>query len=178
MRQDVIACPAQAHPVTTLTHEFSADHEIPPHTHPEHQLIYACRGVMTVWTGPGTWVVPPQRAVWIPAKTPHGIAMYGPVSMRTLYVKPRLVHLSRDCRVVNVSPLLRELIIYACRFPALRRRVKAQAHLIEMIIDQLEIVETLPIHLINPTDPRAARIAAALAAEPTEPPPLGDICKL
>jgi len=30
----------------------------------------------------------------------------GPVSMRTLYVKPRLVRLSRNCCVVNVSPLL------------------------------------------------------------------------
>jgi AraC-like DNA-binding protein len=178
MRQEVIACPAQPHPVTTLTYEFSADHEIPVHTHPEHQLIYACRGVMTVWTDAGTWVVPPQRAVWIPTKTPHGITMYGPVSMRTLYLKPRVVQLSRDCRVVNVSPLLRELILHACRFPALRRRVKAEAHLIELIVDQLEIVETSPLHLISPMDPRAARIAEALSDDPSDPRPLADICKL
>jgi AraC-like DNA-binding protein len=178
MRQTVIACPAQPHPVTTLTHEFSADHEIPVYTHPEHQLIYACRGVMMVRTDAGTWVVPPQRAVWIPTKTPHGITMYGPVSMRTLYVKPRVVSLSPVCRVVNVSPLLRELILHACRFPVLRRRVKAQAHLIEMIVDQLKIVETSPLQLINPTDPRASRIADALSSDPSDPRPLADICKL
>ena len=132
---------------------------------------------MTVWTDLGKWVVPPQRAVWIPAKTAHGITMHGPVSMRTLYIKPRLVDFSRDCCVVNVSPLLRELILHACRFPALRRRVKAQAHLIEMIIDLLEIVETSPLQLINPKDPRAARVADALSADPGNPRPLTDICK-
>lgn len=178
MRQAVTACGAQPHPVTTLTHEFSADCEVPPHTHPEHQLIYASRGVMTVWTEAGTWVVPPQRAVWIPAKTPHAITMYGPVSMRTLYLKPRLVRLSRECCVVNVSPLLRELILHACRFPALRRRVRTQAHLIDVILDQLEIVEMSPLQLINPKDARAARIAEALSADPADARPLADICKL
>jgi len=177
MRQAVIACGPLPNPVTTLTHEFPGDHEVPTHTHPEHQLIYACRGVMTVWTDEGIWVVPPQRAVWIPAKTPHRITMAGPVSMRTLYVKPRLVRLSRNCCVVNVSPLLRELILHACRFPALRRRVKAEAHLIDTIIDQLEILETSPLHLINPNDPRAARIADALSADPADPRPLAEVCR-
>ena len=57
--------------MTALTLDLASAHEIPPHIHPEHQLIYASRGVMTVRTTPGTWVVPPQRAVWIPAGMPH-----------------------------------------------------------------------------------------------------------
>lgn len=177
MRQPVIVCEALPNPVTTLTHEFPSDHEIPQHVHPEHQLIYASRGVMTVSTSVGTWVVPPQRAVWIPAGTPHGITMHGAVSMRTLYVKPRLLRLSRSCCVVNVSPLLRELILHACTFPALRRRVKAQAHLIDTIIDQLKIVEISPLQLIHPTDPRAARIAEALTEDPADPRSLDELCE-
>jgi hypothetical protein len=31
-----------------------------------HQWIYATRGVTTVFTEDGAWVVPPPRAVWIP----------------------------------------------------------------------------------------------------------------
>lgn len=176
-RQDVEVCPALPNPVTTLTYEFVADHEIPQHLHPEHQLIYACRGVMTVRTSEGTWVVPPQRAVWIPAETPHGITMHGAVSLRTLYVKPRLVRLSRNCCVVNVSPLLRELILHACTFPSLQRRVKAQAHLIDMIVDQLKIMEISPLQLIHPTDPRAARIAEALSNDPGDSRSLEAICE-
>src|SRR5437763_8371328 len=169
-RQDeAIVCPALPDPVTTLTHEFTTHHEIPRHVHPEHQLIYASRGVMTVWTSEGTWIVPPQRAVWIPAKTPHAITMHGAVSMRTLYVKPRLLRLSPNCCVVNVSPLLRELILHACTFPVLRKRVRPQANLIDMILDQLRVVEISPLQLIHPSDPRAARIAEALAKDPGDP---------
>ncbi len=81
-------------------------------------MIFASKGVMTVRTRQGIWVVPPLRAVWIPAGTPHSVAMSGAVSMRTLYFLPRLVRaLPKKCFVMNVSPLLRELIIHACRFP-------------------------------------------------------------
>jgi len=175
-RQEAFVCPALPDPVTTLTHEFPNHHEIPRHVHPEHQLIYACRGVMTVWTSEGTWIVPPQRAVWIPAKTPHAITMHGAVSMRTLYVKPRLLRLSRNCCVVNVSPLLRELILHACTFPVLRRRAPAQAHLIDTILDQLRVVEIAPLQLIHPTDARATRVAEALAKDPGDTRSLEAIC--
>src|SRR6266542_165658 len=104
-QDDIFVCTALRDPVTTLTHEFPNHHQIPRHVHPEHQLIYACRGVMTVWTLEGSWIVPPQRAVWIPARTPHAITMHGAVSMRTLYVKPRLLRLSPNCCVVKISPL-------------------------------------------------------------------------
>ena len=45
---------------------------------------------MTIRTHEGTWVVPPNRAVWIPAEVSHTIAMSGAVAMRTLYLKPRI----------------------------------------------------------------------------------------
>lgn len=176
-RQEVIDCPGMPHPVTTLAHEFAAGHEIPPHTHPEHQLIYACRGVMTVRTGEGTWVVPPQRAVWIPAKTPHGITIHGAVSMRTLYVKPRLLRLSRTCCVVSVSTLLRELILQACTLTALRRSVRTEAHLMAMILDQLKAMEIAPLQLTHPTDPRAMRVADILSNDPGDTRSLNALCK-
>src|SRR5690242_12607528 len=76
--------------ITTLTHDYPAGQIIPLHFHDRAQLVYASRGVMTVQTDIGTWVVPTHRAVWIPAKIPHTIAMSGLVAMRTLYLKPRL----------------------------------------------------------------------------------------
>src|ERR1051325_12167527 len=175
-RQGVEICPPLPDPVTALTLDLPATHDTPPHLHPEHQLIYASRGVMTVRTDDGMWVVPPQRAVWIPAGTPHGISMHGAVSMRTLYLKPRLVRLARNCCVVNVSPLLRELILHACTFRALRRRAKAESHLIDAIVDQLTVMEIAPLQLIHPTDPRAARIAAALSEQPADARSLEAIC--
>jgi AraC-like DNA-binding protein len=131
-----------------------------------------------VQTSDGTWVVPPQRAVWIPAKTPHSIAMSGPVSMRTLYLRAWLARsLPRHCCVVNVSSLLKELILHACAFPTLSKRVKIQSHLIAMIVDQLETVQSISLQLPNPSDARAKRVADILSADPSDPRPLEEICK-
>jgi AraC-like DNA-binding protein len=176
--RSVEACPRLPSPVATLTYDFADGHVVPPHFHYEDQLVYASRGVMTVETRDGTWVVPPQRGVWIPGGTPHSIHMAGAVSMRTLYLKPRLVRrLPRVCRVLNVSPFLKELILHACKFPVLKKRVKRQAHLVDVIVDQLETVEAVPLQLRHPVDPRASRVAALLMGDPGDPRPLEELCK-
>ena len=165
--------------ITTLTHDYSAGRVIPLHFHDRDQLVYASRGVMTVRTSDGTWVVPTYRAVWIPATVHHTITMSGTVAMRTLYLKPRLAKaLPRDCCVVNVSPLLKELILHACAFASLRKTIPWQRHLIEVIIDQLETIQMVPLQLPNPTDPRALRIAQALLTDPSESRPLRQLCKV
>jgi AraC-like DNA-binding protein len=149
--------------VTALAYDLGHGHAIPEHLHPEDQLVYACQGVMTVRTNAGTWVVPTQRAVWIPARTPHSILMSGAVSMRTIYLRARLVRrLPRTCCVVNVSPLLQQMIIHLCTVGRLNRRSRTYAHLIHVLIDQLETVQAVPLQLPSPSDPRAARVAAAL----------------
>src|ERR1700690_2681676 len=76
--------------IATLTHDYPAGHVIRLHFHDRDQIVYASRGVMTVRTSAGTWVVPIHRAVWIPAAVPHTITMSGTVAMRTLYLRPRL----------------------------------------------------------------------------------------
>src|SRR5271170_2800775 len=94
--------------VASLSADLANGHFIIEHSHPEDQIIFASQGVMTVSTGQGIWVVPPMRAVWIPANTPHSVRMSGLVSMRTLYFLPGLVRtLAGKCFVMNVSPLLK-----------------------------------------------------------------------
>ncbi len=151
---------------------------IPEHFHPEDQLIFASRGVMTVRTAQGIWVVPPLRAVWIPAGTPHSVAMSGTVSMRTLYFLPKLVKaLPKRCFVMNVSPLLQELILHACRFPRLTKRIPLQRHITEIIVDQLRSAGSVPLQLPQPIDSRAMRIVRALLADPSERRTLQGLCK-
>ena len=77
--------------VASVSFDFDDGHVIQEHSHPEDQLAFASKGVMTVRTKQGIWVVPPLRAVWIPAGTPHSITMSGRVSLRTLYFLPRLI---------------------------------------------------------------------------------------
>jgi AraC-like DNA-binding protein len=165
--------------IATLTRDYSPGHTIPSHFHDRDQLVYASRGVMTVRTRDGTWVVPPYRAVWIPASISHTITMSGVVAMRTLYLKPRTVKsLPRECRVINVSPLLKELILHACALGTLEKTKKWQQHLIAVIIGQLEVVEMVALQLPHLSDVRAARVAGLLMADPSERRTLAQISKL
>jgi len=168
-RQTVHVCPPLPSPVTALAYDLEHGRVIPDHLHPEDQLVYASQGVMTVRTSAGTWVVPAQRAVWIPARIPHSIRMSGAVSMRTIYLRARMLkRLPRACRVVNVSPLLQNLIVHLCVHEKLSRKSKIHAHLIDVLIDQLETVKTVPLQLPTPSDPRGARVAATLQSDTGE----------
>ena len=165
--------------IATLTRDYSPGYTIPLHFHDRDQLVYASLGVMTVRTRDGTWVVPPYRAVWIPASIPHTITMSGAVAMRTLYLKPRTAKtLPRECRVLNVSPLLKELILHACALGKLRKTKKWQQHLIAVIIGQLEVVEMVGLQLPHLSDARAARVAGLLIADPSDRRTLAQISKL
>src|SRR6516165_3152848 len=74
------------------------------------QLVYAVRGVVTVHSDRDSWVLPAQRALWAPDGVKARVEIPGPVSLRSLYILKGLVRtLPRNCAVVNVSPLLREI---------------------------------------------------------------------
>ena len=164
--------------VATLSYDFRNGHVIPEHYHPEDQLVFASKGVMTVRTKQGIWVVPPLRAVWIPARTPHSVTMAGSVSMRTMYFLPKLVTvIPRECLVLNITPLLRELLIHACSFPRLKKAVPAQGRIIGMIVDQLSAARSIPLHLPHPSDQRAMRVVKAMMTEPSGRATLDELCK-
>jgi AraC-like DNA-binding protein/quercetin dioxygenase-like cupin family protein len=168
----------QGFEVLTLTQDYPAGHVIPLHFHDRDQLVFASRGVMTVRTEMGAWVVPTHRAVWIPARVTHTITMSGMLAMRTLYFKPRLAKgLPRDCRVVNVSALLRELILQACNFPGLKRAIDQERHLIDLIVDQLCEIQVVPLQLPHPSDPRALHLAEAMLADPGDRRTLLELCR-
>ncbi len=163
--------------LASVSADLGHGHVIPEHSHPEDQLLFASSGVMTLTTKQGVWVVPPLRAVWIPADTPHSVAMSGPVSMRTLYFLPRLCRTRRvKCFVMNVSALLRELILHACTFKRLSKKAMAERWIIELIVDQLKAVDSIPLQLPHPTDARAMRVVKVLLANPGDQRDLERLC--
>jgi AraC-like DNA-binding protein len=93
-------------------------------------------------------------------------------------MRPRLAQsLPRECSAVNVSALLKELILYACRCASLGRLVPAQNHLIDVILDQLRVIEVAPLQLPLPDDPRARRVAELLLSDPSDSRPLAQISR-
>ena len=142
-------------------------------------MVYAARGVMTVSTSDGTWIVPTHRAVWIPARKQHRIVMSGVVAMRTLYLRPGTAKtLREECCVVNVPLLLKELILHACELQSLSRGSRRERHVIDIIVDQLEAIQTVPLRLPTPSDGRAQRVAQLLRADPGSQRRLEHFCRL
>ncbi|HEY8076234.1 MAG TPA: helix-turn-helix transcriptional regulator [Labilithrix sp.] len=152
--------------IRALASRYPAGFELHRHAHAWSQLLYASEGVMIVETRFGTWAVPPQRAVWIPAAVEHRVVMSGDVAMRTLYFGPRVAPpLSGTC-VVNVAPLLRELVVHCARLGKLDRRIPHEARLAGLVLDLLAAVATVPLDLPMPRDARAHRVARALREDP------------
>jgi AraC-like DNA-binding protein len=164
--------------VRALSYDYPSGHRVPLHRHRKDQLVFAASGVMTVETPGGCWTVPPNRGVWVPARTTHAIRMSGVVAMRTLYVPPPLATaLPRACRVLDVTPLVRELVLAAVARGGLDLQVPEDARLFEVLLDQLRTLPTRALHLPFPRDPRARRVADEMERRPGAARPARDVAR-
>jgi AraC-like DNA-binding protein/quercetin dioxygenase-like cupin family protein len=155
--------------VRVLAWEYAAGEVLPAHAHDWHQFVFATSGVMTIHTPGDSWVVPTNRAVWVPAFAEHSIVMSGKVAMRTLYVSPRLRDsLWTECRVVHVPPLLRELLLHTVALGGLDRRVLRHRPVLELLLDQIADLPSAPLRVPMVRDSRARAIAQHLLSKPED----------
>jgi AraC-like DNA-binding protein/mannose-6-phosphate isomerase-like protein (cupin superfamily) len=153
-----------------LSTTYSSGYVLHPHAHAAHQLLFASSGAMTVTGDRTSWMIPPRRAVLIPAGIEHSIRMWGEVAMRSLYfpVSAPAPSFDTTCRVISVSPLLRELILRIAELAALDSRVATEARLMSVLMDELETAHIEPLVLPLPVDPRALRAADLVLKNPAE----------
>ena len=159
-----------ARPVAAMPKDFPSGHHIARHSHERGQLLYATRGVMRVSTNQGSWVVPPQRALWIPPGVTHEIRMSGAVAMRTLYIAPETAAgLPSDCQVIEVSELLRALILAAMEEPVEYESGSRGEAIAQLLLHELRGVAVVPLHLPLPQDARlqavCRRVQQSLGAD-------------
>jgi len=100
----------------------------------------------------------------------HKILTCGRLSMRTLYIKGDCVAgLPKECCVVTVSRLLRELILHAISLPRLYDLKGADARIMSVILDQIHSLPVVaPLDLRIPRDPRLSKIYRALVDNPAD----------
>src|SRR5437660_11387831 len=90
--------------VHLVARDYPRGMRLDPHMHREAQLVYAAKGTMQVTTPKGRWLVPPDRAVWVPARLEHAIDVLADIEMCPLYfVPPLLVCDQVEEGVLNVS---------------------------------------------------------------------------
>lgn len=139
----------------------------PRHGHPRAQLIYAATGVMRIETDHGCWVVPPLRGVWIPPEVMHTVYMLSRVEMRTLYVRPDMAaSLSENCCLVEVSPLLRSLIIALTEEEVDYDEAGRAGLIAQLAILEMKFLKTPALHLPLPKNARLMNICQQLLKQP------------
>lgn len=167
--------------VVALSFDYPGGLEVLPHRHRRHQLVFSVRGVLTVATDGGSWVLPAGRALWVPAGVEHSIRTTGVVRLRTVYFDPQVgPRLSPECRVLEVPRLLGELIVRAVELgPTLvegERPLVSQA-LLDLLFEELERAHQAPLlalHLPKGSDHRLRRLTEALSREPADPATLSE----
>ncbi len=160
-------------PVVALADEYPACFVDPRHRHSRAQLLYAAAGVMSVATDRTSFVIPPQRAIWMPAGVFHEVTCRSAVSVRTLYVDAN-PDLPRDCRVIEVSELLRALIMEAMTLPREYDATGRAGRIVGLILDSIAMPTTASLCAPMPRDPRLQRVCKALIQDPTRADTLDD----
>jgi AraC-like DNA-binding protein len=108
--------PSKQRPVRVRARSMPADTHFEPHAHPWAQLAYCATGIVQVTAAQASqsmvaYIVPPSRAVWIAPGAQHHITVLEAAEFRTLYIhKSRTPKGWAGCRVIVVSPLLRETV--------------------------------------------------------------------
>jgi AraC-like DNA-binding protein len=157
-------------PVSGRSADYASGLLGPPHCHPTAQLIHAVRGVMVVITDVGQWIVPPTHGVWMPPGIVHQLRMVGEVHLRTVYVRTGARHsLPTQCQVVDVSPLLRELILAAIDVAKPYDPDSRDGRLMDLLLDEVAVLPSLPLRLPYPSDPALITICRAISTAPDDP---------
>lgn len=137
------------------------------HEHRRGQLIYAYAGSILVTAEGGSWVVPPQRAVWVPPRVRHCMQAVGRTELRTLYFDPECTPLaSTACCVISISPLLRELIASIVKMPVDYEAGGRDGLVVELLFHEIKPLHIEPLHLPMPADGRIARICQWIIDNP------------
>jgi AraC-like DNA-binding protein len=154
-------------PVVAIANDFLAGHVMPPHRHPRSQLVYGVSGVMLVGSEQGRWVVPPERAAWIPAGVVHDLRMLSGVSTVTIWVDPDPdLALPRDCQVVAVSQLMRSLLLESVDIAPEYDGGGREGLVMSLLLHELVRLPMLPLCLPFPRHEGLAQRCRAFLSEP------------
>lgn len=156
-------------PIAAMSKTFEDGARIAPHRHSRDQFLFSVTGLMRVRTDTEAWIVPPDRAVYLPAHVEHSIGIRGLVTMSTLYITPRARGgLPLVPTVLEVSPLLRELILALIDEPVVYDEQGRGGALAEIIFSEIAAARRLPLVIPMPRDPRLLRVCNALLADPAD----------
>jgi AraC-like DNA-binding protein len=169
--------PTPQRPLRAKLRHLAAATRIEPHRHPWAQVAMSATGVIRMHAGRSTYLVPPTRALWIPPGVEHVVTVLEDAEIRTLYVHPSARFLGPaqdtpfrrwpDCRVLEVSPLLRELVAHLDTSPGPAQAGEREACLAALILDELQRAAPVRLGVQLPGDKRLRQLCEGVIDEPT-----------
>lgn len=158
-------------PLHGIAVDYAKGHIIAPHSHTKSaQLLYAISGTLLIETQSGRWLVPPNRAVWLPAKQEHTVIMRSHCQIRSLLIKTSATPaaIPNKSYVINVTPLLKELILAATVLPIDYKNDKYAYLLVGLLLEELKRHDSLNLLLPWPQDARYHNICEYFIHHPTD----------
>jgi AraC-like DNA-binding protein len=176
--------PTAERPLRAKQRWLSAATEVVPHRHPWAQLAFSTRGVVRLTVDRGSYIVPPSRALWIPPGVEHAVSVVEDTDLRTLYLHqprgrcgpnaPRAeAAVWRQCRVLEVSELLRALVLEMSIAPdgdpaagLERAELQRERRIGALVLDELRRARPLPLGVGLPSDKRLRALCQAMLDDP------------
>jgi AraC-like DNA-binding protein/mannose-6-phosphate isomerase-like protein (cupin superfamily) len=174
--------PSVHRPVRAKARVMEPDSEIQPHQHAWAQVAIAVSGAARITAEHATYLVPAWRAIWIPPGIEHAVTVVEAAELRTLYIHQSEGEAGPDvpapehyawchCRVLEVSPLLRELVLqmglHADGPPAEADALARERRLGELALDELRRAAPVRLGITLPRDKRLRALCEAVIADPT-----------
>ena len=176
--------PTPQRPIRAKLYRLSTDKRVVPHRHPWAQLAMSSTGVVRLTVEHGTYLVPPSRALWIPPGVEHAVTVVEDADLRTLYLHqprgragpgvPRALEGDwRQCRVLEVSELLRALVLEmdirpdGDGDPPDAEVLQRERRLGALVLDELRRARPVRLGVALPTDKRLRALCVAVLEDPT-----------
>jgi AraC-like DNA-binding protein/mannose-6-phosphate isomerase-like protein (cupin superfamily) len=161
-----MAVPRSASAFRSVFRTYPAGHITPRHEHSCPQLLYASSGVMAVETASGSWIVPPQRAIWLPPRTWHVTRKLTDVNLASLFLR-QMPSSPKACEIVEIGPLMRELLIAAVSVDFTSRLSRREKSLAALIEEELAVAERGGSPIPMPTNQRLLAFCRRVLRDPS-----------
>ncbi len=172
-----VYAPTAARPLRAKLRHLAADTRVEPHSHPWAQIAMSSKGVIRMTASDSTYLVPPQRALWIPPGIEHVVTVVEDADLWTLYLHQDSDHTGplrttdsdgawRQCRVLEVSSLLRELVAHLPFVPGdgpSNERERSIGHLVQ---DELAHARPVRLGVDLPRDKRLRALCDSVLEDP------------
>lgn len=153
-----------------MAKQYPSGYEGYRHAHTRAQFLYSASGSMRLTLDIGCWIIPPRRAVWLPANYPHQTGSIGPLEMRTLYIDSHagLDFASDVPRMLNVSSLLHELVLRVVAMPIEYDEAGQDGRIVGALLGEIDWTPIHPVSLPSLKDKRLRRLERLLLNNPSD----------